>query len=144
MKRWTVILAAGVLGMGLAYGADADKPDGTVKLDGGAVGVGIGWIWGHGQLNYQGADHGFKISGVSLADVGGAHINATGDVTHLKQLSDFAGHYSAYSAGITVGTGGGATYLRNEHGVVMKLTSNTEGLRINLSADGVNVTLEGG
>jgi hypothetical protein len=148
MKRWTLMLAAGALAMGLAYGADqqsaGDTPDATVKLDGGAVGVGIGWVWGHGQLSYQGTDHPFKISGVSLADVGAAHIDASGDVRHLNKLSDFAGHYTAYSAGLTVGAGGAATWLKNEHGVVMKLTSNTEGLRINLSTDGVTVKLEGG
>jgi hypothetical protein len=149
MKRWTLMLAAGVLGMGLAYGADqkqaaGDTPDATVTLNEGSVGVGIGWVWGHGQLHYQGTDHRFKISGLSLADVGGAHIDASGDVTHLKKLSDFAGHYTAYSAGLTVGAGGSATWLKNEHGVVMKLTSSTEGLRINLSTDGVTVTLEGG
>ena len=35
-----------------------------------------------------------------------------------------------------------AVYLKNEHGVVIKLIANTTGLKFNLSADGVRVTLQ--
>ena len=46
------------------------------------------------------------------------------------------------AAGITVAGGGSATYLKNEHGVVIKLHSTDVGLRFNLSADGIKVKLE--
>jgi hypothetical protein len=144
------IIACGLL-VGAAFaqnnGADAPvasdaKPDGTVVLSGGSVAAGVGYVWGHGALHYQSGDHDFSISGVSIADAGAANISASGTVYNLKNLSDFAGNYAAVAAGLTIGGGGSASYLRNEHGVVIKLVSTTVGLRFNLSANGVHVTLK--
>jgi hypothetical protein len=121
----------------------ADAPsDATLKLEGGSVAAGIGYVWGHGKVTYQGVAHKFKINGVSVVDVGAAKISATGDVSHLSKLSDFPGVYTAWTAGATFGGGGSAVYMKNEHDVVIKLISTTEGLRFNLSGNGVKVTLE--
>ena len=38
--------------------------------------------------------------------------------------------------------GGTAVYLKNEHGVVIKLVSTEVGLKFNLSADGVHIALK--
>ena len=62
---------------------------------------------------------------------------------HTERLSDFAGTYVAWGAAVTVARGGSAAYLKNEHGVVIKLLSKTEGVRFNLSGSGVKVTLQG-
>ena len=124
-----------------AVAADA-QADGTVTLSGGSVAVGVGYVWGHGELSYQNASHRFSISGLSIVDVGAANISASGHVYNLKRLTDFPGNYVAATAGLTVGGGGSAAYLKNEHGVVMKLEATTVGLRFNLSADGVRVKLE--
>jgi len=118
-------------------------PDGSVKLTGGAVAAGIGYVWGHGELNYDGKSHPFKISGLSIVDVGAASINATGHVYNLKNLADFNGTYTSLSAGLTVAGGGSAAYMKNEHGVILKLESKTAGLRFNLAAGGVTVKMEG-
>lgn len=61
---------------------------------------------------------------------------ATGKIYKLTQLSDLAGNYVAPGAGITVAGGGTALYLKNEHGVVIKLLSTGVGLKFKLSADG--------
>jgi len=115
--------------------------DDTVNFTGGSIAAGIGFSWGHGELSYGGQSHVFKITGVSLVDVGAANISASGHVYNLKNLADFNGNYVAMAAGITVAGGGSATYLKNEHGVVIKLHSTDVGLRFNLSADGVKVML---
>ena len=121
----------------------ADAPaDATLTLEGGSVAAGIGYVWGHGTLTYQGVAHKFSISGVSVVDVGAAKISATGDVSHLGKLSDFSGVYTAWSAGATFGGGGSAVYMKNEQGVIIKLISTTQGLRFNLSGNGVKVTLQ--
>jgi hypothetical protein len=117
----------------------AEQPDATVDLTGGSFALGVGYIWGGGALTYQGAEHAFKFSGVSVIDVGGAHIKATGDVYHLQNIQDFSGHYTIASAGVTVAGGGSLAVLRNEHGVVIKLHSSTQGLRFNLASEGVRV-----
>jgi hypothetical protein len=121
--------------------ADA-RPDAAVVLSGGRVAAGIGYVWGGGNLTFNDQTHKFTISGVSIVDAGAASISASGDVYNLKKLSDFAGNYTAASAGLTIAGGASATYLKNEHGVVIKLVSTTVGLQFNLSASGVNVKLK--
>jgi hypothetical protein len=143
---------AGLLGTGQTPPAHADStsneapvdstPDATLQLHGGSVAVGIGYVWGHGTVNYQGSDHKFKINGVSVVDVGGTKIRASGVVMHLDNLANFGGTYVAWGAGITLAGGGSAVYLKNEHGVVIKLLSSAQGLRFNLSGNGVKVTLQ--
>jgi len=121
----------------------ADSPtDATLQLQGGSVAAGIGYVWGKGTLSYQGADHRFSISGVSVVDIGGAKIDATGAVMHLSTLQDFAGTYTAWGAGLTLAAGGSAVYMKNERGVVIKLLSKTTGLRFNLSGNGIKVQLQ--
>jgi hypothetical protein len=39
-------------------------------------------------------------------------------------------------------SGGSVAYLKNEKGVVIKLHSQTGGLRFNLSANGMHITLQ--
>jgi hypothetical protein len=106
------------------------------------VAAGIGYVWGHGTLTYQGTAHKFHINGVSVVDFGASKISATGDVSHLSNLSDFTGVYTAWTAGTTLGGGGSAVYMKNEHGVVIKLLSSAQGLRFNLSGNGVRVELQ--
>lgn len=117
------------------------KAEGTVNFTGGSIAAGIGFSWGHGELNYGGQPHAFKISGVALVDVGAASVAASGHVYNLKNLADFDGNYVAMGAGMTIAGGGSAEYLKNEHGVIIKLHSTDVGLRFNLSADGVKVKL---
>jgi hypothetical protein len=78
---------------------------------------------------------------ISVADVGAAGINAEGEVYNLTSPADLAGNYSAVTAGMTIIEGGSVAYLKNEKGVVIKLHSQTGGLRFNLSANGMHITL---
>jgi hypothetical protein len=151
MRNMTVSLLACALLATPAFAEDpqtdqsantAEQPDATLDLTGGSFAVGVGFVWGGGALMYGGAKHEFKLSGVSIVDVGGARITATGDVYHLQNLKDFNGNYTAVSAGVTVAGGGSVAILRNEHGVVIKLHATTAGLRFNLAAEGVGIKLK--
>jgi hypothetical protein len=124
--------------------AEGSIPSGYVWLSGGVIAVGIGYSWGHGTL-YNSKDqkeYKFKISGVSVADVGAAGISAEGEVYNLSSPADLNGDYSAYTAGVTIIEGGSVAYLKNDKGVVIKLHSQTGGVRFNLSANGMHVTLQ--
>lgn len=152
MHHLTLSVLACALFGGAAYAADppdvaptntTDQPDGTIDLAGGSVAAGVGYVWGKGSLNYMGQKREFKLSGISIVDVGIAHITAAGDVYHLKDIHDFDGNYTAVTAGLTIAGGGSVAVLRNEHGVVIKLHATTEGLRFNLSANGVSIKLKG-
>src|SRR5580704_9844141 len=149
--RTMILLAACLSLCAVAYADNTDstspvpdnaKPDGTVRLSGGSVAAGIGYTWGHGELKTSDQAHRFSIKGVSVVDVGAAGFDATGNVYNLESLADFSGNYVAAGAGVAVINGVDAVYLKNEHGVVIKLVANTTGLKFNLSADGVRVTLQ--
>jgi hypothetical protein len=125
--------------------AEGAIPSAYVWLSGGSVAIGIGYTWGHGTLYYSKdqKQYKFKLSGVSIADVGGAGITAEGEVYNLTSPADLTGSYSAVTAGLTIIEGGSVAYLKNNNnGVVIKLHSQTGGLRFNLSANGMHVTLQ--
>ena len=124
--------------------AEGAIPSAYVWLSGGSVAIGIGYTWGHGTL-YNSKDqkqYKFKLSGVSIADVGGAGITAEGEVYNLATPADLSGDYSAVTAGLTIIAGGSVAYLKNDKGVVIKLHSQTGGLRFNLSANGMHIALQ--
>src|SRR3984957_19598351 len=81
----TVAVAAEGASSAASPVAEGSIPSAYVWLSGGVVAVGIGYSWGHGTL-YNSKDqkeYKFKISGVSVADVGGAGITAEGEVYNL-------------------------------------------------------------
>jgi hypothetical protein len=123
----------------LAQGA---TPSGSVTLNGGTIAAGIGFEWADGTLNFHGKIYKFKLSGLSVLDIGSVAMNATGEVYDLARLEAFSGTYVSVTAGLTVGGGGSFAYLRNADGVVIKLVTTTVGLRFNLSADGVRIQLQ--
>ena len=137
-----VVAAACALGANLvaAKGTKA-KPDATVQFKGGSVAVGIGFSWGSGTLTYKGKSYPIKVEGLSVGDVGVTSVTASGDVTGLKKLEDFAGNYTAVTAGATAGGGGGVTAMRNQNGVVIKAKSTTQGVKLKLGVDGVKISL---
>ena len=149
MYKLLLSLIASVFVSGAVLAADApvnegDIPSAYVWLSGGSIAIGIGYAWGHGTLYYSKdqKEYKFKLSGVSVADVGGASITAEGEVYNLSKPADLSGNYTAVTAGATVIAGGSVAYLKNENGVVIKLHSQTEGLRFNLSANGMHITLQ--
>jgi hypothetical protein len=52
--------------------AEGAAPSATVSLSGGAVAVGVGYVWGHGTLDFTGKHYAFKLKGISVVDVGAA------------------------------------------------------------------------
>ena len=150
MRSTMISLVAGTLLCTAAYAGEAEssapvaneaQADATVTLRGGSVAAGIGYTWGHGELTFGDSSRPFSIKGVSIVDVGATDYTAKGNVYNLKSVSDFSGNYVAAGAGITLAGGGTALYLKNEHGVVIKLISTDVGLKFKLSADGVHVAL---
>ena len=82
------------------------------------------------------------MSGLSAIDVGVSSISGWGDVYNLNRLPDFNGTYASVSAEVTLGGGGEVAYLRNQNGIVIKVTSTSQGLRLRLAPEGVKIALE--
>ncbi len=139
----TLWISTALFATALATAAVKNAPDGKVAIDETQFSLIVGGSSGEGKLMYKGGEHEFKLSGLSVgANVGAAKVSAVGEVYDLKDLSKFAGTYTKFDASATLGGGVGALYLKNENGVVMKLTSRNEGLQINVgSATGVKVTM---
>lgn len=123
-----------------AKGAKA-KPDATVSFTTGSVAAGIGFSWGSGTLRYKGKSYPIKVEGLSVGDVGISKATASGNVYHLKTLADFAGNYTAASAGATVGGGGSVSAMQNQNGVVLKISATTKGLKLKFATEGVKIEL---
>jgi hypothetical protein len=56
-------------------------------------------------------------------------------------VAKFEGNYVAAEASITLGGGVGGVALRNSNGVIMHLTSVSQGARLQLGSSGINVKL---
>lgn len=119
-----------------------DGPDATIVFSGDSVAAGVGYTWGKGELTYQGKVYPFRISGLSVVDIGLSHINGTGTVYNLKNVADISGTFVAAGAGATVAGGGSVAVLENQNGVIVHFHSTTAGLKLNLSTSGIVVKLK--
>lgn len=137
-------MAITLLAASLAFAEDKKKPDGTVSIDETQFAVILGGSVGGGKLTYQGKVYEFKIGGLTAgANVGISKMKASGEVYDLKDVSKFPGMYTKVDASATLGGGVGALHLKNENGVIMKLTSRSKGLQLNVaSATGVSVEMK--
>jgi len=136
-----VVMATVVLFASTGMASDA-KPSGTVSIQTKAVALGVGVQWGSGVLKFQGKEYAFKVNGLSVVDVGISQVSAVGDVFSLNKIEDFAGTFTAADAGIAVGGGVGAVAMKNQNGVVMKLTSTQKGVKLKLAAEGIKIQMK--
>lgn len=117
----------------------AEEPDATLSIDAKSIALGVGVTWGDGVLNYQGKEYPIEVSGMSVVDVGAASVSVDGDVYDLKSLDEFEGNYAAASAGIAVAGGAEGSAMKNQNGVVIKVTSTLEGIKVKLAPEGIKI-----
>jgi hypothetical protein len=120
--------------------AEPSQTSATFWLEGGITPAGAGFVWGHGEISYRGSSHAFRLSGLSIADIGAASICADGSAAHLRRLADFSGSYSP--VGPEVPGNDSMTCLKNERGVVIKLTATDAAWRVNLLVNRLRVRLK--
>lgn len=122
--------------------AQDKAPDATFTYTGGTAAAGIGVTWGQGVLNFQGKQYPFRLRGIDLGNLGGAKVSATGNVYNLKNVADFAGTYGSVAAGAALASGGTGTAMKNNHDVVIRMKSATEGVQVKLAVEGATIELE--
>jgi len=142
-RVWKAAVAAMLLGMPALVMAD-ETPDATLTLSANTIGVGVGVSWGKGTLHYRGKDYSFTLDALSISNLRGNKFVGTGEVYHLGNIDDFNGTYATVSAGATVSSGQSSSAMKNQHGVVIRMRSNTEGLQFNTSIEGVTMKLARG
>ena len=109
MRRLALALCLGasLLGSGAAAQGPLGPPAASLTLESTSVAVGIGVSWGSGVLTLDGVQHRFKVSGLSVVDVGASKVTAAGEVWGLTDLSQFDGTYYGADVGAAVGGGEG-------------------------------------
>jgi hypothetical protein len=140
LTKLAAVAAFAVSSVAAVYAADK-TPDATFDLHGGAVNVGVGYTWGSGTLHYQGRDYPFSMSGANVLAIGGQEINVSGNVYHLKAIDDFAGNYSGVAAGAALVEGGNTGVMENHRGVVIRFTSETSGVNLELAGNTLEVKM---
>jgi hypothetical protein len=121
--------------------AEGTPPFARVTLTGRSMAIIVGRVAGNGTISFREKNYQFKLSGISFFDIGAASVAARGEIYNLTAIGDLAGTYSAIAVGTTIGRGGSIAYLKNEHGVIIRLRSSTVGLLFNLSVDRVKITI---
>ena len=122
-----------------AANAQSDAPSGKVSIETTSIAAGIGLSWGHGKLNFNGREYRFSIDGVTIIDFGMSKSSAVGEVYNLTNMAKFEGTYVAAEASFTLGGGMGGVALRNSNGVIMHLSSVSQGARLQLGSSGMNI-----
>jgi hypothetical protein len=98
--------------------------------------------WGGGTLRYKGKNIPLKVSGLTVGAVGVKKFDASGNVFHLRQVSDIEGTYASAGAGVTVGGGAGGITLKNDNGVLIKATGTSAGADLKVGASGMTIKLK--
>jgi len=119
----------------------AEHADGTLEFNGGSAAAGIGVSWGAGVLKYKGRSYAFKVSGLSVGNVGAGTASASGEVYDLKSLDDFNGNYVAGAAGAAVAGGATVASMKNQNGVKINVKATTRGAKVTLGGGGVDIQL---
>ncbi len=120
-----------------------EVPSGTISLSATSVAAGVGAQWGDGTLRLNnGKTYRFSIQGLEVGGIGFAELHAQGKVYNLRKVSDLDGLYVAGEANVAVGSGPGIQTMRNEHGVVINLSSQQKGIKLTLGGQGVRIALK--
>jgi hypothetical protein len=118
-------------------------PSGTVTMhmfQGALLASGSG---GDGLLNFHGRSYPFSIKGGGIGGIGASTIDATGEVYHLNNVSQFPGDYVQGRVGFAVGdASAGDLWLQNDAGVVMRLKAQRSGLMLSLGGDVMVISMK--
>jgi hypothetical protein len=116
---------------------------GYVRVKFAKAGVMVGAGGGSGILTYRGRDYPFRVSGLSLGVTAGASVSRLeGWASGIKQVSDFAGTYSAVGAGGAFVGGIGGIHLGNEKGVKIDLQGPKAGVEFAANLSGIKISLK--
>ena len=146
MLRWRykvlslgLICLLGIVGSAVAR----DVPSGTIALSATSIAAGVGAQWGDGILTLpNGKTYRFAVQGLEVGGVGVSTLQAQGTVYNLRRVSELDGLYVAADANVAVGSGPGTQTMRNEHGVVINLASEQQGVKLTLGGQGMRITLK--
>ena len=122
-----------------------EEPSATIELIKWKVGFILGGGGGGGTLHFQGKEYPIGIKGLRVgAVVGVVRADLKGEVFNLTKAEDIEGNYKAFQASGAF-AGGPAKYweLKNDKGVVIRLSGAQAGLEVALDYGGMWLKLKG-
>jgi hypothetical protein len=117
-------------------------PSATITFHGGSAAFIVGGRWGGGSLRYHGHQYPLQVGGLSVGAIGVSSYDLSGQVYHLRRVSDIEGTYAALDASATAGTGAGVLDMTNGNGVEIRATARSTGLKLSLAPSGVVIKLK--
>jgi hypothetical protein len=120
----------------------APRPSAVIHFHGGSVGFIAGVSWGGGTVDYRGHHYEIQVNGLEVGTIGGSSYEASGEVFHLRRISDIEGTYAAVGASATAGPGAGGIDMSNGNGVEIRATSASSGLKLSAGVHGVTIKLK--
>jgi len=115
---------------------------GSVRLNIVKAGFIIGVGGGSGVLHYHGRNYPLRLGGIGIGSLGVASVSLAGTASNLRSPSDIAGTYGAAGAGATFVGGAQVVTLRNERGVVLRLSGPQIGFQVSLGLAGMTIAMQ--
>jgi hypothetical protein len=115
---------------------------GSVSMEMTSVAVGVGVSSGSGVLRFKGQLYNFKISGLSVGNVGVASTTAVGNIYNMTNVSQFAGNYAAAGAGVALVNGVAGLTMQNQSGVIINLSALQQGVQLNIGPQGFTIVMQ--
>jgi hypothetical protein len=120
----------------------AEAASGSIALHIVSAGFIFGLAGGSGTLTFRGQQFPLSIGGISAgATFGASGTDLVGTVSHLTNVHDIEGIYSAVGAGLSVAGGRSAVNLANSNGVILRLRGRQMGFMISFDLSGMNISL---
>jgi hypothetical protein len=113
--------------------------DATITLTARSAGVGVGFVWGAGTVEYHGQRYPVRADGVGIGAAGMSSVTARGTVYHLQQIDDLNGEFAALGGGFAFGRGGNRLRMRNAKGVVIQFIAKGTGIQLGMGPRGITL-----
>jgi hypothetical protein len=141
--KYGIKLALLMLLASIAFGPTADARTGFVRVVFTKAALLAGAGAGHGVLTFDGRDHPFSVTGLSVGLAAGASVSRlTGRASYLHELRDFEGIYESVGVGGALVGGAGGVQLKNEKGVIITLQGVRAGVEFGANLSGVRIAFE--
>jgi hypothetical protein len=102
----------------------------------------VGAGGGNGTLVCNGRAYRLSVGGVSLGSLGVAAADLSGTASNVRTPGSVAGTYGAAGAGATFVGGGQVATLRNQNGVVLRLSGGQVGFQVSLGLAGMILAMQ--
>jgi lipid-binding SYLF domain-containing protein len=134
--------AAATGGMGGVL-TPAEAATGSIAIKIFSAGFIFGVSGGSGTLTFRGRHYPLSIGGISAgATIGASGTDLIGSASHLNDVRDIEGVYSALGAGLSIAGGRSAAQLSNARGVVLRLRGRQVGFMFSIDLSGLQISLK--